>query len=54
MKNIIIPIALILLAALFIITFIVVPADIPVHITLGLAILVAVFGVVIMKKRHSL
>lgn len=49
MKNFILFIAVIL-TAIWIITFIMYPADIPVHITLGVALLVAIFGVIKMKK----
>ena len=43
----------VLVAALFIITFIIYPADIPVHISLGIALLVAIFGVFKMKKMEG-
>lgn len=52
MKNFISFVA-VLVAALFIITFIMYPADIPVHITLGVALLVAVFGIIIMKRMEN-
>lgn len=49
MKNFIFFIAIIL-TAIWVITFIMYPADIPVHIILGVALLVAIFGVIKMKK----
>lgn len=49
MKNFILFIAVLLLAA-WVITFIMYPADIPVHITLGFALLIAILGVIKMKK----
>lgn len=49
MKNFIFFIAVVL-AAIWVITFIMYPANIPVHIILGIALLVAIFGVLKMKK----
>jgi hypothetical protein len=49
MKNFIFFIAVVL-AAIWVITFIMYPADIPVHIILGIALLVAIFGVLKMKR----
>ncbi|MEO6683201.1 MAG: hypothetical protein ABIN48_10305 [Ginsengibacter sp.] len=52
MKHFILFVAVIL-AAIWVITFIMYPADIPVHITLGVAILAAIFGVVKMKRMEG-
>lgn len=52
MKNFISFVAVVVAAA-FVITFIKYPADIPVHITLGIALLVAIFGIIKMKKIGS-
>ncbi len=52
MKNFVLFLAAVLMVALFIITFILFPADIPVHVILGIAILVAVGGIVLMRKRE--
>ncbi len=49
MKNFIFFIA-VLLAAIWVITFIKYPAELPIHITLGIALLVAIFGVIKMKQ----
>lgn len=49
MKNFISFIA-VLVVSIFIITFIMYPADILVHIILGVALLVAIFGVIKMKQ----
>ncbi len=49
MKNFILFIA-VLIAAIWVITFIMYPAELPIHITLGVALLVAIFGVIKMKQ----